>query len=168
MEIIRNFGIQPILLLAQIVNFLIIILLLKKFFYGPITKALDERKMRIEESLRNADLIEQKLQETKQKTAQTLENALNEASRIISQAQQESERITNLDQEESRKTIAATLLKAQAQIEQERQKIKKELEEQTLSLVIEVVKKVLGRNLNQKERASLTSQALTEITKEAS
>ena len=64
MEIIRNFGIQPVLLLAQIVNFLIILYLLQKFFYKPIVKLLEQRKKRIEESLKNADLIEEKLKKT--------------------------------------------------------------------------------------------------------
>ena len=73
MEILKNFGIQPTLLLAQIVNFTIILFVLKKFFYKPITKVLEERKRRIEESLKNADEIEAKLQKTAEKTAQILE-----------------------------------------------------------------------------------------------
>jgi len=52
MEILKEFGIQPTLLLAQIVNFLIILFVLKKFFYKPIIKVLDARKKRIEVSLK--------------------------------------------------------------------------------------------------------------------
>ena len=58
MQIFESFGIQPTLLLAQIVNFLIILFLLQKFFYKPIFKMFEDRKKRIEESLKSADLIE--------------------------------------------------------------------------------------------------------------
>jgi F-type H+-transporting ATPase subunit b len=41
--------------LAQIVNFLILVVLLKRFLYGPITKAMDDREMRIASRLKEAD-----------------------------------------------------------------------------------------------------------------
>ena len=44
--------------------------------------------------------------------------------------------------------------------------LQKQLEQETLSLVIEVVKKVLGRNLKGKERIDLTKNAVSEITKQ--
>ena len=40
---------------AQILNFLVLIALLKRFLYGPITRAMDEREARIASRLREAD-----------------------------------------------------------------------------------------------------------------
>ena len=72
MEFLKEFGIQPTLLIAQIVNFLIILFILKKFFYKPIIKLLDDRKKKIEESLKNAELIEERLKQTEEKSAQII------------------------------------------------------------------------------------------------
>ena len=64
MDILNQFGVQPILLAAQVVNFLILLFILKKFLYGPILKVLDSRKKTIEQSLKNAEEIERRLLET--------------------------------------------------------------------------------------------------------
>lgn len=163
MEILHNFGIQPTLLIAQIVNFLIILFVLKKFFYKPIIKVLEDRKKRIEESLANADLIEQRLTETDEKITQILEEARNNAQEIITNARSEAERIMEQAQNESKKTLEETLLAAKEQAETERQAMEKKLEKETLSLVERVVRRLLARNLNQKERHDLTSRSIRDI-----
>src|SRR3989304_8800761 len=143
MEILRNFGIQPLLLAAQIVNFLIILFLLKKFFHKPIVKALDERKKRIEESLKNADLIEENLKETEEKSVQIIEESRKSAQELISLANNEAERIGNQTLDEAKKTIEEAKKGAIAQMEIQRGLMQKQLEKETLSLVAEVVRKVL-------------------------
>ena len=166
MEVFKSFGIQPVLLLAQIVNFLIILALLRKFFYAPIIKALENRKKRIAESLQNADIIEQKLQKTNEDTAKILSEAQNNAQVLITEAKKEAELITEKATVEGRKIIEGALAEAKSQIEAERQKMQKQLEQETLTLVIEVVKKVLGRNLKGKEKQDMTKSAVLQITKQ--
>ncbi len=168
MEILHNFGIQPTLLLAQIVNFTIILFVLKKFFYKPITKALEDRKRRIEESLKNADEIEAKLKKTEEKTAQILEEARTNAQNIITGAKSEAERIFDLASADSRKLAEETIAQSRDQIEKQKLEMQRQLEKETLTLVAEVVKQVLGRNLRSKERQDLTANTVTEITRKVS
>ena len=168
MDILHNFGIQPTLLLAQIVNFLIILFLLKKFFYKPIIKMLEDRKKRIEESLKNAQLIEEKLKKTAEKSILILQTAQKNSQDLLDSAKKEAERITDEAAVEGRKIIEEALTQAQIQIEAERLKMQKQLEKETINLVVEVVKKVLGRTLRGKEKQELTKNALTQITKEIS
>ena len=163
MEILKNFGIQPILLLAQIVNFTIILFVLKKFFYKPITKALEDRKSRIEESLKNADEIEEKLKKTEEKTAKILESAAENAKAMIANANKEAQRIADAALVEARKTQEEIAAAAKVQIETQREEMQKSLEKETLALVMQVVKKVLGRTLKESEKKDLTSQAIGEL-----
>src|SRR3989304_5856480 len=86
MEFLKEFGIQPTLLIAQIVNFLIILFLLKKFFYKPIIKLLDDRKKKIEESLKNAEEIEERLKQTEEKSAQIIEEERRNSRNLIAEA----------------------------------------------------------------------------------
>src|SRR3990172_435545 len=109
MEILNSFGIQPVLLLAQIVNFLIIIALLRKFFYAPITKALEDRKKKIEESLKNSDEIEARLQKTNEDTAKIVAEAQNNAQILITEAKNEAEKITEKATAEGRKITEEAL-----------------------------------------------------------
>lgn len=166
MEILKNFGIQPTLLVAQIVNFLIILFLLKKFFYKPILKVLDDRKKRIEESLKNADLISEKLQKTDESTKKIIADAQLQTQSLINDAKREANNITEKAARDGRQTIEDALTDAKAQIENQRVEMQRQLERETLDLVVRVVNKVLGRNLSQKEKQALTGSATHEITKQ--
>lgn len=164
MEIFTNFGIQPVLLLAQIVNFLVILFVLKRFFYKPITKALDERKERIAESLKNADQIELRLKETEEKSVQILEKAQKEAQEILRSAKEDAQKMTDAANVDTKVQIEEALTAAKAQIEAQKEEMKQELENETVELVSAVVKKVLNRSLSAKEKQQLTSKSLSELT----
>lgn len=168
MEIFKSFGIQPILLLAQIVNFLIIIWLLKKFFYKPIAKILEERKKRIEASLKNAQAIEGKLAQTDEKSAHILQGAQRNAQNLITDAKKEAQRISYQASQDARKTVEEAVEKAKIQIEAQRHEMQKQLEKQTLNLIVEVTKKALGRTLKVNERRQLTTKAVLELERQIS
>ena len=165
MDILTNFGVQPTLLFGQIVNFLIILFLLKKFFFGKITKALDDRKQKIAESLKNADLIEQKLTQTEEKSKKILEDAQNASQKIITDAKVEAQKLTANAAEDAKNIIADASLAAQGQIISEREKMKDELMQETLILVTVVTQKVLGRNLKPQEKLALTKQSVGDMIK---
>lgn len=165
MEILNQFGIQPVLLAAQIVNFLIILLVLKRFFYKPIVKMLDDRKKRIEESLQNADQIEEKLQKTEEKTAEILEKARSQAQEIISEAKTTAQRIYVEASSESREAGEQILSLARLEMAKERENMKQELEKETMTLVADIVQKVLGKTLKPSEKQSLTQKAVSEMSK---
>lgn len=165
MEIAKQFGIEPILLLAQIVNFLIILFVLKKFFYKPLVKMLEDRRKRIEESLKNADTIEEKLKTTEEKSGLVLDTARKNAEDILGEAKAEAQRIVDAAGEEARLAAEETIKKTMEQINSEREKMQKDLEQETLDLVVATVKKVLGRNLKDTERKSLTAKSISDISK---
>lgn len=165
MEIAKQFGIEPILLLAQIVNFLIILFVLKKLFYKPLVKMLDERRARIAESLKNADEIEQKLAQTEERSTQIIKEAQDQSQQLIENAKEQSEKIIEQAQAESKRATEESIAQAMEQIDAQKLQMKKELESETLALVVAVTQKVLGKNLKSKEREDLTKSALGEITK---
>lgn len=167
MDITKQFGIEPILLLAQIVNFLIILFVLKKFFYKPIVKMLDDRRQKIAESLKNADLIEEKLQKTKEKHTQILKEAQEQSEKFITGAQAQANKIIEAAQAEAKTSTGQAIERALEQIASEKAQMKKELEAETLSLVAAVTQKVLSRQLKQKEKQDLTKNAVSEITRQA-
>jgi F-type H+-transporting ATPase subunit b len=55
MEILKTFGFDPILLGAQIINFLIIFYLLKRFLYKPVLGMLKTREDKIKEGIKQAE-----------------------------------------------------------------------------------------------------------------
>lgn len=165
MDIFKQFGIEPILLLAQIVNFLIILFVLKKLFYKPLVKMLEERKAKIAESLKNAEAIEERLLQTEEKSTQIIKEAQEQSQQLIEDARQQSEKIVELANAEAKRTTEENIARALEQINAEKAQMKKELEAETLELVVAVSQKVLGRSLKSKEREDLTKSAVGEISK---
>lgn len=165
MEILKNFGIQPVLLAAQIVNFLIILYVLRRFFYKPITKALNDRKEKIAESLKNAEEIERKLAETEDATAKILEDVSTQAKGIIDNAKQEAQRINTVANTEARIALDETIQNAQEQIRMQKMEMKAEIESETITLVSMVVKKILSRSLKADEKKLITAKEISEMTK---
>lgn len=164
MDILNNFGIRPTLLIAQIVNFVIILFLLKKFFYKPILKVLDDRKKRIEQSLKNADAIEEKLGKTEEQSSKIIQDAQLQAQNLIAEAKKEAEIISQKATQDARLTAEEFLSNAKIQLEAERLQMQEKLEKETLELVAVVVKKVLKRSLKPGEKQELTTSSAHEIT----
>jgi len=168
MEAFKSFGVEPILLAAQIVNFLIIVFLLKKFFYAPIVKTLTDRRARIEESLKNADEIESRLAETDVKIAKALDETQASAQAIVQDAKAEAKRIIDAATQEGHKITESALTEARSQIELERLRMQKELQAETATIAGVLVKKVLGRTMSSKEKQELTKTSVAQITKQVS
>lgn len=85
----EKLGIEPSLLLAQIVNFTIIMVVLTKILYKPILGMLEKRKKEIEESLARSEelrLEEEKMQTRKEKL---LSEARKEARAILEEAKKQ-------------------------------------------------------------------------------
>src|SRR6476619_1002487 len=85
-QILTEFGIQPLLLAAQVVNFLVLLFILNKLLYKPILQMLQTRKDRIAESLKNAEEIENTLAKTEEDREKRLKEATDEAKDIINEA----------------------------------------------------------------------------------
>lgn len=164
MEIFKQFGIEPTLLVAQIINFLIILFVLKKFFYKPITKMLDARRATITESLKNAEEIELKLQQTEERSGKIIADSQQKAEQLLEDAKKGAENITNTAMDEAKKAQEEMMQKVIAQIAAEKETMKKEIEEETLALVVEVTQKVLGRTMKNSEKEELTKKAITQMS----
>ena len=91
MDILNNIGINPVFLLAQIVNFVVLALLLRALLYGPITKMLDERRAKIEKGLEDARQAEAALANAETERQKVLDSARAEAQKIRAEANQQAE-----------------------------------------------------------------------------
>src|SRR3989344_7190785 len=116
MEFLKDFGVNPILLLAQIVNFTILLLLLKKFFYKPILKVLEERKHKIETAVLQAEEIQKKLEETQVQQEKLIGEAEAQASRIIEETREAAKNLQEKATSEANKKVEETLIKARGAI----------------------------------------------------
>src|SRR6266705_3107958 len=79
----ETFGWNLWLFLSQVISFLIVALLLRRFAYKPILAVLEERRRRIEEGQLNAEKIKRELAAAEQRYAEIVAKGNADAQRMI-------------------------------------------------------------------------------------
>ncbi|HEX7042733.1 MAG TPA: F0F1 ATP synthase subunit B [Patescibacteria group bacterium] len=164
-ELVKNFGIQPVLLIAQIVNFLIVIWLLKKFAYKPIFDMLDKRKKVIEEGVKNAEESSKTLEKALEEEKKILKNAHTQAQDILTEAKDQA--ATSLaEAETSTKVRVEKMIEdGQKAIEKQAQEAESKLATQTAKIAVEILEKSLSGILDTKTQKEVVEKAAKKLTK---
>ena len=149
-------------LIAQLINFTILLIVLGWAFKRFLFPLLDERKKRIQEGLEASDEAKLRLAQTEQEVAKELDKARQEGQALIGQAQQMSSRI----QEEARQTARAEaeqlLERARGEIQLERDAAIAELRREFAGLTISAAERVIKRSLDPQAHRELIQEVLAE------
>src|SRR5438045_4744697 len=85
---LEKLGINPGLLIAQLINVVLLVWLLTRFLYRPVLNMLNERTRRIQDSLKETEQVKEQLANAKQDYDAELARARQEAGAILAQAQE--------------------------------------------------------------------------------
>ncbi len=166
MEVLGKLGINPLLLIAQIVNFLILLWLLNRFLYKPILKLFKDRSSKIEDGIKTAENLKKQAAEAEERHKQYLDEARKEAHRIIEQAtklgDEEKKKIIEMANEEARKIVDKTMQEINAEKQNIMSEIKKEVGEMVVALSSSMIKK----KLDETSQRTLIEEAIKEVEKE--
>lgn len=153
-------GISGQAFVIQLLTFLVVFLILKKWAFGPIIKLLNNRreviengvtlgeKMRAEEA-KLEDMVAQKLHETRRAADKLLADADTEAKQKIQAAE-----------DMARKRADGIIKDAAEQTKHAVERERKKLEQEAISLVSEVSEAVIGEKVDAKKDAAIIDKAL--------
>ena len=153
-------GINVPGLIAQIVNFLLLLFLLSKFAYKPILNMLDQRALRIKESLEAAERARQEAAQSQVNIQAQIDTARREGQALIEQAARSAEQLREDIHETARKEAEAILARAKADFALEREKAIEELRRQFADLTITAAEKVINETLDRAKHQRLISEVL--------
>ena len=165
MEIVKEFGINPVLLLAQIVNFTILLFLLKKFLYKPILKVLEERKVKIAQSLKQAEEIEKRLERSATEQEELMNKAKKEANLIISDSKKEAAELSEKTIEKAKIAVAEMLEKNESRLKLEKEQMLLEVKKDLADIVMRATEKVAQKTLTSEDNKKMVEEALAEVEK---
>jgi F-type H+-transporting ATPase subunit b len=159
----ETFGFDVWIFLSQVISFILVALVLRRFAYKPILAVLEERRRRIEEGLLNAEKIKQQLAEAEQRHAEILAQANAQAQKMIDEARESAGVVAERKQQEA--VVAAEQIMAKAReasaIEHERTML--ELKRELGRLVIDTTAKVTGKVLTAEDQKRLQEEASRQI-----
>jgi F-type H+-transporting ATPase subunit b len=149
-------------LLWQFAAFIVLMLLLRRFAFGPITTMLDERRNRIQESMDQAEQIKRDNAEAAKRAEAIIAQAQAETRNMLGQAQQMSQRTIAAAQTEAREQRERMLVEARAQIESDTRRAKEELQREVARLALLAAGRVVGKTLDSSDHQRLVDEALAE------
>jgi len=144
-------GIDLKLLLAQIINFLILFLILRKLLYGPIVKMLSDRKDSIAKGIKDAELASQALEEATTNSKKILTEATRESDKIVTSAKKEIEQETQKRLTEAKDTAAEIVNKAKEQAKLEQARIISNAKKEIANLVVAASEKILAEKTSEND-----------------
>ncbi|HEX5414345.1 MAG TPA: F0F1 ATP synthase subunit B [Chloroflexota bacterium] len=161
----EGLGITLSAFVAQLINFVLLLVILRAVAYKPIIKMLDERSARIRESMERAEEIKAQAERTEAEFAQRISEARREGQEIISQAEKIAERLRQEEIEKTRQLVDEQRERALEAIAREREAAISELRKQVANLAVLAAGRAVGRSLDQESHQRLIHEALTEAEK---
>ena len=130
------------------VCFVLLILLLKKYAWKPILKALDEREKSIESALSQAQEARSKIEDLQKDQEQIIRGAKKERELILNEAKKLAEEYRSQQQKVVNEEMAQKMLRVKESIEMEKRAAINELKENVAILSVEIAEGILEKKLN--------------------
>ena len=160
----EGLGISLPMLLAQIVNFGILLGLLYLVAYKPIMRMLDERSRKIKESMEQTEFVKEQAARAEEEVKKQLEAAAKEGQEVITRAAKTGEELRQKTQQQAKQEAEALITRARAEIRRERDDAIGELRKEVADLAILAAGKVIDRSLDKKAHRQLIDKVLEEST----
>jgi F-type H+-transporting ATPase subunit b len=159
----KDFGWNAPFFFAQLINFIIVILVLKKFAFAPVQKILEERRSRIIAGEEKLKLIERQLADSMQTTATAIAKANEEAVRMVTEAKQGAAVFTEQKAQEAIASAQQIIARAEAAAKAEHDRLSAELKREFGRLVIATTSQVTGKVLTGDDQRRINEDALATV-----
>lgn len=163
MELIKNLGINVPLLIAQIVNFFLLLFILQKFVYKPVLKLLDDRKQTVKKSMDDAKKIDEQVKEIAKMRVEKLHSTEKECGVILEKAKEEAEKTKQELLAYANMEVEKLITRGKEKLKEEKVKIVEELKQQMAEIVVAASAKVLERHVTKDDEGKLLDAINREI-----
>lgn len=159
-------GINWKLLIAQLVNFAIVLFVLWKWVFTPLSEKLAERTARIEKSLKEADDINTMHRDAETEKAEIIREARKEASGIIAASETSANKMKEEIIVEARAQSQRILEDGAAELESHKEAMLLSVRVEAAALIVAATEKVISEKLNATSDTALIERSLADLMKE--
>jgi F-type H+-transporting ATPase subunit b len=153
------------LMVWNLIGFLFLLIILRKFAWKPILNSLKERENGIADSLATAERVKAEMATLKSENEALLAKAREERAQLLKEARDTKDRIINEAKEQAKIEANKIIIDANAAIQQQKMAALTDVKNQVGSLVIEVAEKILRRELGDKSQQEKYIKQLAEEVK---
>jgi F-type H+-transporting ATPase subunit b len=150
-------------LVVSLVSFAVLFVILWKFALPPITKMLDDRAAKIQDSLEKAEQTRVDAERLLDEYKEQLAEARQEANRVIEQGRKIAETMKDEIVAKANEEREALLVRAREEIQSEKRTALAELQAQVADLSVAVAGRIIGASLSATDHKALIEKYVAEV-----
>ena len=155
--------VTPGLMIWTIVCFVIVLFVLRRYAFGPIQKAIDERRERIRQALDEADNARAEARRLLEEHRSLIGKARSDAEEILAEARRVAESQRARVKEETEADRQRRLGETKRQIEAETRRALEQIRAEVADLTVVAASKVTGKVLDKRDHKRLIEEAVGEL-----
>ena len=156
-------DLRPGLTIWTAITFLLLVVLLSKFAWGPIVKMLDERERTIREAIEQAKKERAEAERMLAEQIASLQAAQREAAALAQRSKQDVEALRADLTAKARKEADDLVASARTQIQAEKAKALAELKGQVVDLAIDAARRLIQSSLDEKAQRALVEEYISQL-----
>ena len=165
-EVLLEITAKPLLFVVEIVQFLLLVFIVRLILIRVLGTTLKERRERIAADVEKADEADAAYAAAQQQAAALTAGALTEAKRSVEAARTAAQDERRLGLNEAEQEAKAILLQAQQTVETEKGRVAGEASEELVTLITQVVRRFIEETLSESERKAVTQKLILASMKE--
>ena len=145
------------------IAFILLVILLGKFAWGPITSALAEREQTIEESISRAERANAEAQALLAQNDSARRDAEAQARQILAEAKAQADRQHAEAKAELDVALAEHKARAEAEIEQQKRQVLGEIRAEVADMAVTVAEKILRKEIGGAEQSAFVDRFIADL-----
>ncbi len=155
---------NPGLIFWTTVTFLIVLFILKKFTWGPMLSALEEREKSIQASIDRAQTAKEEAEEVLKKNRDLLAKADAEAEKIVREGKEYGDKLRADITEKAQTEASRMIATAKEEIEQEKRRALTELRTEVADLAVKGAEKIIMANLDAAKQKNIIDSMIKDLS----
>jgi F-type H+-transporting ATPase subunit b len=160
---LEGLGINLGYLISQIINFLLLLVILRVFLYKPIVNMLDKRRETIRTDLEEAEAARSQAEAARQEYEKQLEEAREERRSMLAQAREQADKMREEILEKARGEARDLVTKTEEEMETLRRQAIAGAQGEIVELAMSAAGKVVGESLDEKAQRRLIQEFIAEV-----
>ena len=156
-------GLNLKLFIAQLVNFGIVLFILWKWVFTPVTAALQKRTEKIEASLKTAEKVTKDKEDFEKWKAEQMVNTRHEASVILSKAEEQANKAKDEILKQTHSEQQKAIEQAKKQIEMEKNQAMASAKSELADLVTMTTEKIIRQKMDKKGDEEMVKEMLKNL-----
>ena len=163
-EIVQKFGLSFPRFAAQVIIFIAVFSILKKYAFGPILGMLEQRRQRIADGEAKLEKITKDAAEAAKNAQAVLDKAEADAARLVKEADEAAKALAASKEQEAVASANSIVAQAREAAELEKQQLMSQLKREFGRMVADATSRVTGKVLSNDDQSRINQETAAQVS----